>query len=270
MTPATLSRDTRKHIVIRAHGRGGDVCYVRTGEGPRSIYAAHGRGRYPDVDTLTPDVHADISFAIGARGIRWGAYGDPAFLPLPVVERWTGWTGATRWTGYTHQWRTCNPGFSRWLMASCDTTGDVLTAEAAGWRGFRAAPSDEPDHHPNRLPSEIVCPAAEEAGSRTTCDRCGLCNGSGGSSRGFHPAPYRWSGDSNGVLLWRGPSPVDGAPIMCILTGLQSPSVNGKTGPMLQTWIMREDIPPHHAQRGGEDSSVCGGCPLRPLLARSR
>jgi hypothetical protein len=42
-------------------------------------------------------------------------------------------------------------------------------------------------------------------------------------------------------------------------------SENGKTGAMVQTFIMRRDIAPHEALKTGDDSSVCGDCPLRPI-----
>jgi hypothetical protein len=64
----------------------------------------------------------------------------------------------------------------------------------------------------------------------------------------------------NGVVVWEGESPVDGAPIALILTGLTSKSANRKTGPMLQTWILRQDMPPLEAVRNDVDSSICGSC----------
>ena len=42
----------------------------------------------------------------------------------------------------------------------------------------------------------------------------------------------------NGRILWEGVSPFDGSPIVCIVTGLSQGSANGKTGTMLQTWIL--------------------------------
>lgn len=74
------------------------------------------------------------------------------------------------------------------------------------------------------------------------------------------------------VVLWRGPSPVDGASIMLVATGiLLAPpvpdssvgSTNTKTGRMVQTWIVREDVRPRQALDVGQDSSVCGECPMR-------
>lgn len=67
---------------------------------------------------------------------------------------------------------------------------------------------------------------------------------------------------SNGYVVWRGPSLVDRAPLVCIMTGTGKPTSNRKTGDMLQMWILREDIPPHEAVKSGEDASVCGDCPF--------
>lgn len=55
---------------------------------------------------------------------------------------------------------------------------------------------------------------------------------------------------------------IDGGPIIALLTGLDKPSSNAKTGPMLQTWILREDMPPKEALNGA-DYSICGACPLK-------
>lgn len=65
----------------------------------------------------------------------------------------------------------------------------------------------------------------------------------------------------NGRILWEGPSNYDGAPIVIIATGFTDSSENGKTGSMIQTWILRQDMPPHHAFMIGFGASVCGNCP---------
>lgn len=63
-------------------------------------------------------------------------------------------------------------------------------------------------------------------------------------------------------LLYKGPSVIDNGPIIALLTGLGKPSTNAKTGPMLQTWILREDMPPKEALKGA-DHSICGDCTLK-------
>jgi len=64
----------------------------------------------------------------------------------------------------------------------------------------------------------------------------------------------------NGFLFYRGKSPIDNAPLIGIAT---TASENRKTGNLIQTWILREDISPTMARRIGEDRSYCGDCPVR-------
>lgn len=67
----------------------------------------------------------------------------------------------------------------------------------------------------------------------------------------------------NGVILYRGPSLIDGAPIVAIAVGLTNRSSNRKTGAMLQTYILRSDVMPTRAIKQGKDVSICGDCPHR-------
>lgn len=63
-----------------------------------------------------------------------------------------------------------------------------------------------------------------------------------------------------GVVLYRGASEIDGAPIVVIATFESS---NEKTGNVVQTWILTERDNPIAAINNGHDSSICGDCPLR-------
>lgn len=67
----------------------------------------------------------------------------------------------------------------------------------------------------------------------------------------------------NGLILYEGPSMLDGKPIVVIATGIRNVSTNAKTGAMIQTYILRSDIPPIDAVRQGEDESICGSCTHR-------
>ena len=64
-----------------------------------------------------------------------------------------------------------------------------------------------------------------------------------------------------GLIIYRGPSPIDGAPIM---VALQWSSGNSKTGKVRQTYILREDVNPSQSMKRGLDLSICGHCPHRP------
>jgi hypothetical protein len=68
----------------------------------------------------------------------------------------------------------------------------------------------------------------------------------------------------SGVILYEGPSAIDGKPIVVIATRIVTASTNAKTGDMVQTFIIRSDIAPMDALRSGADASVCGDCMHRP------
>jgi len=66
--------------------------------------------------------------------------------------------------------------------------------------------------------------------------------------------------DKNGIILYKGPSVIDGKYIMVLASGIFDKSDNEKTGNMIQTWIMRADHAPIEAKQRGFDYSVCGDC----------
>lgn len=65
---------------------------------------------------------------------------------------------------------------------------------------------------------------------------------------------------ANGVILYEGPSKLDGQPIVVIATGIRNKSKNAKTGDMIQTWILRSDMHPQEALVTGQDAAICGSC----------
>ena len=74
------------------------------------------------------------------------------------------------------------------------------------------------------------------------------------------------------MVLWRGISHIDGVtPVVVLASYDSSPqaknSGNAKTGDMVQTWILRDDLEPHIALRDGGDGAVCGDCPHRSKAA---
>jgi hypothetical protein len=113
--------------------------------------------------------------------------------------------------------------------------------------------------------------ATATATATTTCGW--TANGSDDLSYcDIHDAFWPWNSDTcegaaaaalqkaRGVVVWEGPSPVDGSPLVAVITRKTS---NRKTGDMAQLWILRADIPPLEAIRTGQDAAICGGCPLR-------
>lgn len=72
---------------------------------------------------------------------------------------------------------------------------------------------------------------------------------------------------SRGVILYEGPSLIDGEPITAVASWR---SANRKTGDTPQVWILRRDVAPLNATRMGADRSICGDCPLRGRLLDGR
>jgi hypothetical protein len=61
-------------------------------------------------------------------------------------------------------------------------------------------------------------------------------------------------------ILWEGPSPLDGAPIVAISVWSDA---NRKTGKCAQVYILRSDQSPIDAIHSGDDVSICGHCCMR-------
>lgn len=75
---------------------------------------------------------------------------------------------------------------------------------------------------------------------------------------------------ANGAVIYQGPSMIDGSPIVVVATGLGGRSANRKTGDLVQTWILREDVSPMEAIQTGADVSICGDCPHRGRIEGGR
>lgn len=68
---------------------------------------------------------------------------------------------------------------------------------------------------------------------------------------------------ATGYLLWKGKSQLDlKTPLICVMT---VHSDNIKTDDMIQTWILRQDIPPMDAVKQNKDEPICGLCIHRKL-----
>jgi hypothetical protein len=145
------------------------TCYVNVVQGPHSVWRKYRDDKYPMLAI------AEYSRVFAGRAVRFGAYGEPVLIPMAIVRAIV--AHADGHTGYTHQWR--KPEYAtyrEYVMASCDSMADHIAAKALGWRTFRVRTSDAP-----LVAREISCPASDEAGKRTQCVRCRLCNGAGSS-----------------------------------------------------------------------------------------
>jgi len=152
------------NCVHRGDGTGGGrSCYVNAGQAPLGIWRAWKAGKYPTLQFMD---------CFAGRKVRFGAYGDPTHMPLPLALAIAGVSAGH--TGYTHQWR--KPSLQGWkqlLMASVDTTAELLIARSMGWSTFRVTPDF--DHHS----FEELC-ASERNGSP-----CSVCMGCPGSRNGI-------------------------------------------------------------------------------------
>ena len=139
-------------------------CYVML-LGILAIYKAYKADRYPRIKT------ADFVEMTRGRTVRLGMYGDPACVPKRNNKMWI--KNAKAHTAYSHQANTVGADYDPTIcMRSADTLDEARKAWAKGERTFRVG------HLASMVKGkEILCPASEEAGRRTTCDKCKLCSG---------------------------------------------------------------------------------------------
>ena len=129
-------------------------CYVNLGQAPNAVYKSQYSDGMPTIN----------------KPLRLGAYGEPTALPFELVKQAV--DDANGHTGYTHQWRTCDPRFKTLLMASVDSIGEQIEAQAQGWRTFRVRKDSDA-----LLDGEVQCPASKWGGMKTNCADCKLCAG---------------------------------------------------------------------------------------------
>jgi hypothetical protein len=151
------------------------TCYVNLyKQGVFSIYNAFKRGSYPVCDIKHMQLFND-------RHIRIGSYGDPAAVPLYVWETITKF--CKDFTGYTHAWRTCDSGYSKFCMASCETVSDAMEVGRIN-RGEKGDIKDGDFWRTFRVRKEVgdliyqderQCPA--QVNDKIHCDKCGICDG---------------------------------------------------------------------------------------------
>ena len=144
------------------------ACYVNLLHGPLGIWKAYQKGSYARV---SPKAFAAL---VSGRMVRVGSYGDPAAAPVSLWRDIV--SKAKGWTAYTHA--SLNP-LPDMLMTSADSLRQAESAWAKGERTFRIV-SAVADIVKGR---EALCPASKEAGQRSTCESCKLCNGAMSKAR---------------------------------------------------------------------------------------
>ena len=139
-----------------------NVCYVNIAQAPSNIWKAYKCDRYLKFQDYPLD-------RVGRRTLRFGAYGDPTAIPFaawqPLIDKFP------EYTGYTHQWATCDRVWQNYLMASCETAKQREKAIAQGWRTTRITKDGS-----DLLDNEILCRNQAE---NIHCETCKLCDGVG-------------------------------------------------------------------------------------------
>jgi len=143
-------------------------CYVLVFQAPLAVYKCWKRGGYP---TLTPK---QAQKRLAYKKVRLGSYGDPVHVPLEVWNTILKFTLGT--TGYTHQWKNLEYiGYSKYLMASVDTSEEMFQANVLGYRTFRVRKKNE-----EVQPNEVGCLSDRNArGTKklVPCVDCMMCSG---------------------------------------------------------------------------------------------
>lgn len=159
MNPAEAVKTGNDSTVCGSCKHRGTSCYVNVGFAPNNIFKAYKQGKYKPAKPKH----------LLAEDVRFGAYGDPAFIPLSLIHAISVY--ANSYTGYTHQWEHCHPDYKNYLMASVDTLDEMKKAQSMGWSTFRVlADDDEPELFESRCPSDVI-----------TCKQCKKCDGKSGN-----------------------------------------------------------------------------------------
>lgn len=152
------------------------TCYVNVAQGPTMVYKAFRRGAYTFFNSRQSQA-ANYN-RLQNRSIRCGSYGDPTAIPFFNWELLL--KTCDGHTGYTHQWRTCDPTWRDYIMASADNTNEQKEAMARGWRTFRVSGVNK------SAGGDILCPASIEAGKKTNCANCMLCSGANKQAKSIY------------------------------------------------------------------------------------
>ena len=169
-TPPHIAKKEGKDVSVCGDCPIKSECYVVLFQGPLSVWNAYKRGTYIDISnefaTSKKFIDTSLMFLFNLS-IRFGAYGDPAALPLWLINAIT--QNCKDFTGYTHSWKRF-PALKKYFMASVESIALKEKAKNLGFRTFRVIPKSGG----NLLNKEIVCPA-ENKGKQ--CLDCMLCNG---------------------------------------------------------------------------------------------
>lgn len=146
---------------VHRHYTGG-ACYVLVHNAPLSVYRSYHKGNYK---YLAAD---EYKLVFGAGGLRLGAYGDPAMLPIETIKRLT--DAALFTTGYTHQWKNKRlQDALQYMQASVDNLREREQVKAiyAEAKTFRVA-----KYQDDIKKGEVECLADSHGLSCAQCKKC--------------------------------------------------------------------------------------------------
>ena len=156
-----------------------DTCYVKWWEAPLSSWRMA-----MNTDPLPLGVGVEL---VRDRGLRCGAAGDPAAVPLKVWKKLT--EASKYYTGYTHLWNDERfQEYKSFCMASVDCIEEEQAAMQLGWRFFRVGPRSTYQDNSEKYTEKgfeskgLLCLAMNEKLDKT-CATCKLCSGTEGKGR---------------------------------------------------------------------------------------
>jgi hypothetical protein len=154
MKPSTAVKTGADRIVCGDCKHRNTSCYVNVGQAPDAVWKTYKRGGY----------EWGRPHQLMAEDVRFGAYGDPAYLPTDLIQQIVKY--ANSWTGYTHQWEKCDQQLKDYFMASVDTPEEYQKAKSMGWKTFRTIMSND-----QLFLNETMCPYPV-----VTCKQCKKCD----------------------------------------------------------------------------------------------
>ena len=156
-----------------------NTCYVKWWEAPLASW------RYAINNEPIPlNIAVEL---VRDRGLRCGAAGDPAAVPMWV---WRDLTGSAKyWTAYTHLWNDERfQDYKSFCMASVDCIEEEMAAKQLGWLFFRVGDKDTYMGRSDKYnglgfeTSGIQC-LATDSRLEKTCATCKLCSGTDGKGK---------------------------------------------------------------------------------------
>lgn len=131
------------------------ICYVNMAP-VFGMFHKYRAGRYNTLNDLS---------RLNGWVVRAGAYGDPAALPLSLLQDIKKQAGTL--LGYTHQWSRF-PNLKKYFLASCQDQASYIRAKLLGFKTFRIRGTGRGEMYPR----EIECMAKQKG---LTCAECKLC-----------------------------------------------------------------------------------------------